>query len=370
MLDAIVVGAGPAGSVAALVMARAGARVLILDRAVSPRDVFCGDVLSPGAVQLLGTLGIDPRPLSSYAVRGWRVTTARGRVSECAAGAFQPLAIRRPAFDAALLDVAIAAGARFQSGVRVRGPLVDGASGRVRGVVGVNAGSDLRLPALMVIAADGRRSALARRAGLRVVVANRSRACGTSATSVRDISGHVEIHVGAEAYCRMTPVAADRVNVHFVTSAGQGGNAARLVAAFMNDHPSLAARFGALPLTGLRWSGVLEARTRAPGVTGLLLAGDAAGTVSPATGEGIRLAMLGGQLAALEALRAFESGEFEGAAARLAIARHEAMARRQRVARWLDVGVKWPVVIESGAFVHRLMPGLMPLVFDDTASAS
>ncbi len=176
--------------------------------------------------------------------------------------------------------------------------------------------------------------------------------------------------MGAGAYCRMTPVAADRVNVQFVTRAGQGRDAAFQVAAFMKDHPSLAARFGGSPLTGLRWSGVIEVRTPAPGVAGLLLAGDAAGTVSPLTGEGIRLAMLGGQLAALEALRAIESGEFEGAVARLAMARRQAMAKRQQVARRLAAGLRWPALVEAGAVVHRLIPGLMRSMFDDSTSDS
>jgi geranylgeranyl reductase family protein len=369
MLDAIVVGAGPAGAVAALVMARAGARVLILDRASSPREVLCGALLSPGAVQLLDILGIDIRPLSTYAVRGWQIATPSGQVRQCLSGRFQPLAIGRPAFDALLLDAAMAAGARFQPGVRVRGPLVDQTDGRVRGVVAVSAGSELRLAAPMVIAADGRRSRLARQSGLRVPVPDRSRASGMSAADLRGVSGDVEIHVGAGAYCRMTPIAVDRVSIQLVTSAGEGRDAARLMTTFMKSHPSLAGRLGSLPLMGLRGVGGLEVRTRAPGVAGLLLAGDAAGTVSPLTGEGIRLAIRGGQLAAVEALHAVESGEFEGAVARLAAARQQMMSRR-RVARLVAGGLRWPVLAEVGAVVARLMPDVMLPLFDDSTSTS
>ena len=61
MLDAIVVGAGPAGAISALVMARAGARVLIVDRATFPRDKLCGDTINPGSLALLDLLGVGAR---------------------------------------------------------------------------------------------------------------------------------------------------------------------------------------------------------------------------------------------------------------------------------------------------------------------
>src|SRR5262249_31080252 len=56
--DAVVVGAGPAGSVAALVLARGGARVALADKAVFPRDKACGDLIGPRGVQVLADLGV------------------------------------------------------------------------------------------------------------------------------------------------------------------------------------------------------------------------------------------------------------------------------------------------------------------------
>ena len=57
--DALVIGAGPAGSVAALVLARAGARVALVDKARFPRDKACGDLVGPRGVQLLSDLAIE-----------------------------------------------------------------------------------------------------------------------------------------------------------------------------------------------------------------------------------------------------------------------------------------------------------------------
>ena len=60
-IDVLVVGAGPAGSVAALVLARAGARVALLDKARFPRDKACGDFVGPRGLQVLADLGL-PEP--------------------------------------------------------------------------------------------------------------------------------------------------------------------------------------------------------------------------------------------------------------------------------------------------------------------
>ena len=57
--DALVIGAGPAGSIAALVLARAGVRVALVDKAAFPRDKACGDLIGPRGVQLLRDLALD-----------------------------------------------------------------------------------------------------------------------------------------------------------------------------------------------------------------------------------------------------------------------------------------------------------------------
>ena len=56
--DVVVAGAGPAGCIAAIVLARGGARVLLLDRARFPRDKLCGDTLNPGALAVLRRLAL------------------------------------------------------------------------------------------------------------------------------------------------------------------------------------------------------------------------------------------------------------------------------------------------------------------------
>ncbi|HWP33981.1 MAG TPA: FAD-dependent monooxygenase, partial [Thermodesulfobacteriota bacterium] len=61
-VEVLVVGAGPAGLVAALRLLAAGREVLVVDRARFPRDKICGDFLGPGAVALLARLALLPPP--------------------------------------------------------------------------------------------------------------------------------------------------------------------------------------------------------------------------------------------------------------------------------------------------------------------
>ena len=79
MLDVLIVGAGPAGAVAATVLARDGARVRIVDRARFPRDKLCGDTVNPGTLALLGRLGLADRlETRGLPIAGMIVTGADG----------------------------------------------------------------------------------------------------------------------------------------------------------------------------------------------------------------------------------------------------------------------------------------------------
>src|SRR3954467_10727524 len=83
MLAVLIVGGGPAGAVAGAILARAGARVRIVDRATFPREKLCGDTVNPGALARLDALdlsgGIDERSLR---IDGMQVTGERGVVIE------------------------------------------------------------------------------------------------------------------------------------------------------------------------------------------------------------------------------------------------------------------------------------------------
>src|ERR1700704_1836019 len=159
MIDVLIVGAGPAGAIAALVLARAGARVCLVDRATFPRDKLCGDTVNPGTVARLTQLGLgDDVEARGLRVDGMVVTgeggvTIEGRYPAGRSGR----AIVRRDLDWLLLQRGIAAGGQFESGVAVRRAMVqeNGGARSVHGVaVGTN-GREQQIAARVTIAADG-----------------------------------------------------------------------------------------------------------------------------------------------------------------------------------------------------------------------
>src|SRR3989442_16037296 len=83
MHDVLIVGAGPAGSIAGLVLARGGVRVRIVDRAVFPRDKLCGDTVNPRTLARLRALGVaDAIAARGLGVDGMVGTGERGVTAE------------------------------------------------------------------------------------------------------------------------------------------------------------------------------------------------------------------------------------------------------------------------------------------------
>jgi geranylgeranyl reductase family protein len=168
--DAIVVGAGPSGAATAAHLSRGGARVLICDPSHFPRDKACGGGLTPRGVAALQRLGIEPSADEAIRVGGLdmigygrHVATAFPQTSTWPS---HGLVARRSVLDNLVLQAALDAGAEFRTGVRVTGPLFE--DGTCRGVrtKSNGAGSSEDIEATWTIAADGATSVTARAAGL------------------------------------------------------------------------------------------------------------------------------------------------------------------------------------------------------------
>lgn len=366
MLDVIIAGAGPAGSVAAIVLARAGARVLIVDRDTFPRDKLCGDTLNPGVVALLQSLGLWGGPLlNAPALAGMILTGPTERVEGRYPVGVVGRAITRRDLDAWLLEQAVAAGARFEPGEVIRGPLIDDTHDVpvVRGLILAKRGQSAvtRVPAAMTVAADGRRSVVARALGLsRHPERPRRWAFGVYATGVRDLTDLGEMHIRPGAYLGIAPLPGDLANVCAVTGPRPAGpTPLDVVRQAIAGDSRIAARFEGAKFVGpVRVLGPLAVEVSAPGVAGALLAGDAAGFVDPMTGDGLHLAIRGSILAATEVHRVLESGAFDGAVERLAQARREAFGHKLRFNRLVRAVVDAPWSIGLAEKAAALAPGI------------
>ena len=118
--DVLVVGAGPAGTAAAIELARAGRDVAIIDKAVFPRDKCCGDGLTTLALRELEHLGLDPATIPDwFDVDGAAIRSPSGRevcVPLARPGSYAAVAPRLQ-LDDALVALARDGGADVRDGI-------------------------------------------------------------------------------------------------------------------------------------------------------------------------------------------------------------------------------------------------------------
>ena len=291
--DVIVVGAGPAGSAAAIHLARGGARVLLVDRARFPRDKPCGGGLTGRALR---HAPCDVSPVFEHVVD--RLVLRLGYGRRFARRADSPLILmtQRRRLDALLAEQAAALGADFRDGTRVDELVLDG-----KGVSARLDGS--KVTASYVVGADGANGIVAKQAGLGdgivVGVALEANATwGDLAPAPYARTAWVELGVVPGGYGWVFPKG-DHGNVGVGGWLGEGPKLRkhldRLVRAHGVDPDRLCdVRGHRLPMRHL---GTLPAKGR------VLLVGDAAGLVDPLSGDGIYEAFVSAKLAADAILR-------------------------------------------------------------------
>lgn len=361
MYDVVIAGAGPAGALAAVVLARAHARVLLLDRATFPRPKLCGDTVNPGAVAVLRCLGLEGAVSGGLPIRGMVVTGEPAtRVHGAYPAGIAGLSLTRQVMDFRLVEAAAAAGSHVQEAALVRRALVD-RDGRVTGFeVRAASGAVTQVHGRIMIAADGRSSRVARALGLsRAALAPRRWALGAYFGGVTGLGNCGEMHVRAGRYLGVAPLPEGLANACLVTADGRAVRSANALTEAIARDPLLRSRFAGARLLDLpTLLGPMAVEAAAAGMPGLLLAGDAAGFIDPMTGDGLRFAFRGGELAAMCALGALEHGN-DDAYLRLRAMRTAEFAAKWRFNRVLRALVAAPMSVRAAALTARIAPPLL-----------
>jgi flavin-dependent dehydrogenase len=382
--DVAIVGAGPAGSALALQLARAGVRVLLLDRAAFPRPKPCGDCLSAEATRVLDRLGLSSAVEAAGPAHldGWRIIAPAGssfsaRFSDMACADPRislALAMPRHRLDNILLDAARAAGAT----VLTRATVNELVTGPAPYIVARTDGGVMRMSTRIVIGADGLRSIIARRAGAIRRAPRRwkfSLTAHVSGAALPDALG--EMHLTAGMCVGLAAVGQGMFNLTLVADADRHArDGARDPAAFfrtaLRRFPALRQRLADVTLegeplfdsphgqqrrstlgSGLLASGPFDVPTRRIVGNGFALVGDAAGYFDPFTGQGVYQALRGAELLAPAVLNALASPALADHHLETYAAAHRRLTRPVHIfQRLLDTVLRYPNITELA--VRRL----------------
>jgi geranylgeranyl reductase family protein len=291
--DAIVLGAGPAGSTAARHLARAGAKVLLLDKAKFPRDKPCGGGVTFRADK---ANDLDLTSVTEREIFGVRVSAAMGRRFDRTSPKLLARMTQRSKLDLFLAEHAACAGADFRDGAPATSVEIDGPGARVR------SNGDV-YDARVLIGTDGVNGIGATALGLRPA-AEHAVALEANYPADARVMEQWERFIALDlggipgGYGWVFPKG-DHLNVGVGGWKSAGPDLRRLLSKYCAyygfDESKLFAHRGyQLPLRSDS-----EPITRGPA----MLAGDAAALVDPLSGEGIWAAFVSGRLAAAEAQR-------------------------------------------------------------------
>ena len=319
--DVLIAGAGPAGAATALRLARAGVRVMVVDRASFPRDKICSEYSSPEGVRHLAQLGLleSLERQGGHRIRGTSVAAPGGsRLTGLFARAGHApfrdtgLSISRRLLDATLVDGARRAGADVVERTAVRGVLIE--RGAVQGLAVMDPEGAVReIRARITIGADGLHSLVAGSIGERRPPTLRRFGFAAHLAGVAGLRDTAEMHVSAAGYVGLNPLGGGLANVALVVPAERAARARGGPGEFFFEElerfPGVAGRVARTALVReVLVTGPFAVWSRRVTAPGALLVGDAADFFDPFTGEGI-CAALRGAAAALRARRARRGGD-------------------------------------------------------------
>jgi flavin-dependent dehydrogenase len=355
MSRALIVGGGPAGAAAALVLALEGKSHLLIERHRETQDALCGGFLSWRTLETLESLGNDADALNPA-----RITRARLFAGTRRAEAALPrpaLAVSRRRLDTLLLERAQAEGARIERGIAVRS---------IDDVVRLSDGAELRGEALFLASGKHDIRGRARPADARpgdAMLGLRLRLPGNAAL-FRLVGDAVELHLFAGGYAGLALQEDGSANLCMAVRGSRlaaAGSPAALLLELGQANPALGERLAhAADMVSARFDAVAQVpygwRMR-EGAPGLFRLGDQAGVISSLAGEGVGLALASG----IAAARAYAAGG-AGAAEAWQRAHSRRIARPLAIAETIRAAAERPVPAAIMTGMVGAAPGLLGLV--------
>jgi menaquinone-9 beta-reductase len=363
--DAVVIGAGPAGALAARQLAITGRRILLVDRKAFPRTKVCGACVNNEALAILQTVGLLPAitSLAGVPLENMQIRDHSRTVRLPLPGG---LAVSRMAFDAALVQAAIEAGAAFLPQTTAElAPM--GAPDSRPVILKSSDQAPVTVEARIVLAADGLGHPSLQRCGEFTSHVDERARIGLGATIPDGTPvcppGTVLMAIGAGGYVGLVQTETGELNVAAAVDSAylnESGGSAAAVQQILDD----AQMSGVPPLSNAAWQGTMPLTRRTWPVAGerVFVLGDAAGYVEPFTGQGIAWALS----SALAVIPLAQRG-MTAWTPRLAVEWSEfhrrQIGRRQRWCRWLAGGLRSPIAVRSVLSLLSLVPALAePLV--------
>ena len=313
MYDVIIVGAGPAGSTAALYAHRLGLNCILLDKAVFPRDKICGDALSGKSVRLMRELNllegveklegseINRITFGSPSHSQFDVHLKGNKNNDYITKGY---VVPRKIFDNFLFKKADEL-TETRQGFTVNDIIYE--NDNISGVKGTNIeGKEEILNAPIIMGCDGANSIIARKLGLyEMDMENTAVAIRCYYEGVEGLSNQIELHYVSEVkpgYFWLFPAGNGKANIGIGLSKNDAKKEDRTLRQIMDEivqSDYFRSRFGnARPLEKpVGWNLPLGRIQRKNHGNGFMLLGDAAGLVDPFTGEGIGNAMVAAKYA-------------------------------------------------------------------------
>ena len=306
--DVVVVGAGPAGSLAARTAAEKGTHVILLEEHPEVgHPVFCAEGLSLNGIK---DAGVEPEPPTvCQEISKARVYAPDMNFVELTSSDWRGFTLNRDVFDRALSENAVKAGAELMTSTRVTDVIKDG--GTVTGVKAISNGEPLQVDAKIVIGADGHASVVRKKAGFRrwfpdVCTCAQFRLGGLSLDQpeVNDFLLSSEIAPGGYAW--VFPKSGEVANVGLGVRLVHTAPPIHYLRKWVSSDPRFKdaeiqlVNGGICPVSGNLDKTVDD---------GVILCGDAAGQLIPMTGAGIHSGVEAGKMAGDTATRAIQEGD-------------------------------------------------------------